>query len=268
MSENVAAVLGEDVAWLRLSKLEMHPACMAEALSEFAPLARADLRSALAPAELGATVANRLRPTTTLVIENTNGRVSAASALRLVQGAATSETRRVVLISHSRLHRLPPLARGISKTHLASDSTTTTPMIERAVSELGVPAVADLLRVTGGRTALRHDALAATVARDPSAIMRLLRGRRNRRTFHQAFSNEMLRTCSPAELQALSVAVELGYWSPRFGGDVTGSALRPWLIALADDWFWLRPLWRSVLRQQLELPLLPRPVIKLRSAAT
>jgi DNA-binding SARP family transcriptional activator len=286
VDSNVARVLREGgrfdrTAWLRLNPLDGRPDHLIRSLEDSVGEAHGeaiDLLPALVSRvrslspefcwALGSELARHAPRDATIVVENPYV-VSDAWALTniLVGWAGSSCDRRAVLLWHG---RIPRRVRRVASVVLdAYQLSTDTGLVRAFVAPgkggLSTRATARLLRLGRGRPTLVHDVLdvAARHGRGSATIEEMLCAGAWRPAFIGRLTKRLLSCCSPDEREALSLAMDLGYWHPtmdrcRLGGE---ELTWPWLGPLEGGWLRLRPFWRRTLRRHAEtLPPPERPL--------
>jgi DNA-binding SARP family transcriptional activator len=265
-SEDVAAALTErgrlsQTVWLRLERLDNDPRCLTESLTRaasFANMMRAD-RSTEAgsafgsdsPDDVGRNLARTLSDEAIIVIEDDEPCDDTSSIIRSVQAYlehADDGAPAVYLCHHALRQDLVRMADAFV------DGTAQRDALDEAVDDdpgCTAEALGRLSAVVGSRSALINDIIDANALRDRELIAHLARGRIRRRSLLRRINARLLRSVSPAEVQALTIAMRTRYWHPSLGDRTPpdGMTLRPWMVPLEQEWWWLRPMWhRSLVR--------------------
>ncbi len=285
VDSNVARVLREGgrfdrTAWLRLDPLDARPDHLIRSLEDsvgevhgeeidFLPPLVSRVRS-LSPEfcwTLGSELARHAPPDATIVVENPFAVPDAWPLTNILVGwAGSSRDRRSVLLWHG---RIPRRVRRVASVVLDADQLSINTGLVRGFVACGrgglsPSATARLLRLARGRAALVHDVLdVAGHGRGSAAIEEMLCTGAWRPAFIGRLTKRLLSCCSPDEREALSLAMDLGYWHPRMDrGRLDGEDLTwPWLGPLEGGWLRLRPFWRRTLRRHAEtLALAHRPL--------
>ena len=279
---NVAQVLREcgqldRTAWLRLHARDAHPDHLLRSLEDsVAELHSGELRVLPALAgrirrlspefcwAVGSELARQTPNDATIVVENQLA-VSDAWALTniLIGWAGSSRDRRAVLLWHG---RIPRRVRRVASVVLAADQLSIDTGIVRefvAHSDCGLPpsATARLLQLSHGRAAIVHDVLDGTGDENGLFVIdEMLSGRLRWPGFISRLAKRLLSGCSPDEREALSLAIDLGYWHPTMDlGQLGGAAPTwPWFGPLEGGWFRLRPMWHRTLRRLADAATAPR----------
>jgi DNA-binding SARP family transcriptional activator len=283
VESNVARVLRaggrfDRTAWLRLDPLDARPDHLIRSLEDSvgevhgdeidllpALVSRAKTLSPEFCWALGSTLARHTPRDATIVVENPLA-VSDASAVTniLVGWAGSSRDRRAVLLWHGRIPwRVRRVASVALDAHqLSTDAELVRAFIAPGKGGLSTRATARLLRLGRGRPTLVHDLLdfATRHRRELSAIEELLRAGAWGPTFIGRVTKHLLGYCSPDEREAVSLAIELGYWHPMMDRRrlVDEELTWPWLGPLEGGWVRLRPFWRRTLRRHAETMLSPQ----------
>jgi DNA-binding SARP family transcriptional activator len=282
VDSNVARVLRaggrfDRTAWLRLDPLDARPDHLIRSLEDsvgeingeeidLLPAVVSRVKS-LSPEfcwALGSALARHTPRDATIVVENPFA-VSDAWALAniLVGWAGSSRDRRAVLLWHG---RIPRRARRVASValdahQLAIDTGLLHAFIAPGRGGLSTRATARLLRLGRGRPTLVHDVLdvATRHGRELSTIEEMLCAGAWRPAFIGRLTKRLLSRFSPDEREALSLAMNLGYWHPTMDrGRLGGEELTwPWLGPLEGGWVRLRPFWHRTLRRHAET--LPSP---------
>jgi DNA-binding SARP family transcriptional activator len=276
VDSNVARVLREGgrldrTAWLRLDPLDARPDHLIRSLEDsvgevhgeeidLMPALVSRVRS-LSPEfcwALGNGLARHAPPDATIVVENPFAVPDAWALTNILVGwAGSSRDRRAVLLWHG---RIPRRVRRVASAVLDADQLSIdTGLVREFVGcgrgELSSSAIARLLRLARGRAALVHDVLdVAGNGRGSAAIEEMLCAGARRPAFIDRLTKRLLSCCSPDEREALSLAMDLGYWHPRMDrGRFDGDDLTwPWLGPLEGGWLRLRPFWRRTLRRHAD----------------
>ena len=272
VDENLARVLDEDgrlehSAWLRLSRLDAHPAHLVESACRSA--CRVERRLAGAPplttrscgaptvAAGGAQLAERLPVDATLVVDATPGPVDAATVMELVDGwLAPDGDRRVVLLWSDR----PP--RGVRRRAHAvlgpSDLAMGLAVARRVAVEsdlaIPTPTVDALVGLTRGCAPVLHPLLTAIGERHPDLLLDVVARCRRRAALPDQVVRNLLGRCGLSEREILSVTLDVGFWHPSMtsGSAADRAALEGvWLSPLEDGWSRLLRAWAGPLHRQL-----------------
>ncbi len=109
----------------------------------------------------------------------------------------------------------------------------------------------DAIERVGSQGAALVDLAAACATRGVEVVEEAIAaGRRPR--FLGRVTRQLLQGVDGAEREALTMALQAGFWHPQLGGgSVDIGRLRPWVVPLEHQWGWIRPLWRPVLRREL-----------------
>lgn len=282
VDSNVARVLRaggrfDRTAWLRLDPLDARPDHLIRSLEDsvgeingeeidLLPAVVSRVKS-LSPEfcwALGSALARHTPRDATIVVENPFA-VSDAWALAniLVGWAGSSRDRRAVLLWHG---RIPRRARRVASValdvhRLSIDTGLLRAFIAPGRGGLSTRATARLLQLGRGRPTLVHDVLdvATRHGRELSTIEEMLCAGVWRPAFISRLTKCLLSRFSPDEREALSLAMDLGYWHPTMDrGRLGGEELTwPWLGPLEGGWVRLRPFWHRTLRRHAET--LPSP---------
>lgn len=285
VDSNVARVLQEcgrfdRTGWLRLDPLDARPDHLIRSLEdsvgevhggeiELLPALVSRVRSLSAEFcwAVGSELARHAPPDATIVVENPFA-VSDAWALTniLVGWAGSSRDRRAVLLWHGRIPRRVRRVASVvlDADQLSIDTRLVREFVARGRGGLSASATARLLRLARGRAALVHDVLdVAGPGPGSAAIEEMLCAGAWRPAFIGRLTKRLLSCCSPDEREALSLAMDLGYWHPMMDrGRLGGEELKwPWLGSLEGGWLRLRPFWRRTLRRHAETQAPPhRPL--------
>ena len=273
---NVARVLREcgrfdRTAWLRLDPRDARPDHLIRSLEDsVAEVHSGEVRVLPALAgrvrrlspelcwAVGSELARHGPPDATIVVENPFAVPDARVLTNILVGwAASSRDRRAVLLWHGRVpHRVRRVATVVlDADQLSIDTGWVREFVACADCGLPLRATARLVRLARGRAAIVHDVLDAT--RDGQSLVvidEMLAARTCRPGFIGRLTKRLLSGCSPDEREALSLAIDLGYWHPsmdrgRLGGE---APTWPWLGPLEGGWFRLRPMWHRTLRRQAD----------------
>jgi hypothetical protein len=115
-------------------------------------------------------------------------------------------------------------------------------------SVLPSPLAARLVRLAAGRAALVKDVVdAASAAERIDFVAEVVTTARDSQDLRSRLTDQLLARARPDEIEALSAALQLGYWHPSLGSPVATASLRPWLLPLQHEWHWLRPFWDAPL---------------------
>lgn len=202
---------------------------------------------------IGSELARHAPPDATIVVENPLAVSNAWPLTNILVGwAGSSRERRAVLLWHGRVPRRVRRVASVvlDADQLSIDAGVVREFAGRGEGRLPPHATARLLRLAHGRAALVHDVLdVARHGRGSAAIEEMLSARLCGPAFLGRLTKRLLSCCSPDERDALSLAIDLGYWHPsmdrgRLGGE---EPTWPWLGPLEGGWLRLRPLWRRTL---------------------
>jgi DNA-binding SARP family transcriptional activator len=276
VDSNVARVLREGgrldrTAWLRLDPLDARPDHLIRSLEDsvvevhgeeidLLPALVSRVRS-LSPEfcwALGSGLARHAPPDATIVVENPFAVPDAWALTNILVGwAGSSRVRRAVLLWHGRIpRRVRRLASAVlDADQLSMDTGLVREFVACGRGGLSASATARLLRLARGRAALVHDVLdVAGHGRGSAAIEEMLCAGAWRPAFIGRLTKRLLSCCSPDEREALSLAMDLGYWHPTMDrGRLDGEDLTwPWFGPLEGGWLRLRPFWRRTLRRHAE----------------
>lgn len=258
-SEGVARELGEqglleDALWLRLSPLDRMPELAYHSIEPLLPPGAepAPLERPVAFDEVGARLGRLIPNHAVLVLEDpaSVARNSRVTDVLTAVRAARSDGAPTLLLSHTPLPRrsLTEADVVISAKDLASDGATIE-MLDSADLALGLPALSRLMRVAGRRRALVEDVLDAAAFWGPELVADVVATSLRPKSLVDRLTRRLIVRCSPAELDALAEAAEVGYWRQDGAGEVV--AVKPWFLPLEGGWHWLRPLWARALRRDL-----------------
>lgn len=286
VDSNVARVLRaggrfDRTAWLRLDPLDARPDHLIRSLEDSVGEVHGeeiDLLPALVNRvkslspefcwALGSALARHTPRDATIVVENPFAVSDAWAVTNILVGwAGSSRDRRAVLLWHGRVpRRVRRVASATLDAHqLSTDAGLVRAFIAPGKGGLSTRATARLLRLGRGRPTLVHDVLdvATRHGRGSTTIEEMLCAGAWRSAFMGRLTKRLLSRCSPDEREALSLAMDLGYWHPtmdrgRLGGeDLTW----PWLGPLEGGWVRLRPFWHRTLRRHAEtFPSPQRPL--------
>jgi DNA-binding SARP family transcriptional activator len=278
---NVARVLHEygrfdRTAWLRLDPRDARPDHLLRSLEDsVAELHSGEVRvlpplagrvRRLSPEfcwAVGSELARHAPADATIVVENPFAVPDAWALTNILLGWAVSYCdRRAVLLWHG---RLPRRVRRVASVILDTDQLSIDTGLARefvARADCGLPprATTRLLRLARGRAAIVHDVLDGTGNGWGLAVIdEMLSAHTCRPGFMGRLTKRLLGGCSPDEREALSLAMDLGYWHAsmdrgRLGGE---APTWPWLGPLEGGWFRLRPVWHQTLRRHADA--VPRP---------
>jgi DNA-binding SARP family transcriptional activator len=273
---NVARALGEcgrfaRTAWLRLDPRDARPDHLIRSLEDsVAELDGGEVRVLPALARrigglslefcwaVGSELARHAPADATIVVENPHAVPDAWALTNILVGwAGSSCDRRAVLLWHGSLsRRVRRVASVVLDADLLSiDKGLVREFVVRGQGGLSRRATTRLLGLAHGRAALVHDVLDGTGnGRELVIIDEVLSARTCRAGFMGQLTKRLLRGCSPDEREALSLAIDLGYWHPsmdrgRLGGE---APTWPWLGPLEGGWFRLRPMWHRPVRRQAD----------------
>jgi DNA-binding SARP family transcriptional activator len=276
VDSNVARVLHEcgrfeRTAWLRLDPLDARPDHLIRSLEDSVGEVHGeqiDLLPALVSRvtslspefcwALGSELARHAPPDATIVVENPFAVSDARAVTNILVGwAGSSRDRRAVLLWHG---RIPRRVRRIASVvldadQLSIDTGLVREFVARGQGGLSPRATVRLLSLARGRPALVHDVLdIAGSGRGSAAIEEMLSAGAWRPAFIGRLTRRLLSCCSADEREALSLAMNLGYWHPTMDrGRLGGEELTwPWLGPLEGGWLRLRPFWRRTLRRHAE----------------
>jgi DNA-binding SARP family transcriptional activator len=207
---------------------------------------------------IGSELARHEPPDATIVVENPLA-VSDAWPLTniLVGWAGSSRDRRAVLLWHGRVPRRVRRVASVvlDADQLSIDTGLVREFVGRGEGRLSPRATARLLRLARGRAALVHDVLDVAGHGPGSAVIEeMLIASAYRPAFTRRLTTRLLNCCSPDEREALSLAMDVGYWHPSMDRGRLGNEepIWPWLGPLEGGWLRLRPLWRRTLRRHAD----------------
>jgi DNA-binding SARP family transcriptional activator len=207
---------------------------------------------------VGSELARHAPTHATIVVENPRAVVDAWALTNILVGwAASSRDRRAILLWHGRVpRRVRRVASVVLDSHLLStDARSVHEFVACTEAGLPPPATARLLQLARRSPALVHDMLGVVGhGRVSAAIEDMLSARSWQPGFLGRLTKRLLRCCSPDEREAVSLAMDLGYWHPSMDrGRLVGEELTwPWLAPLEGGWLRLRPLWQGSLRRHLD----------------
>jgi DNA-binding SARP family transcriptional activator len=279
---NVARVLREcdrfdRTAWLRLNPCDSRPDHLIRSLEDSVgevhggeihvlPALTGGVRR-LSPEfcwAIGGELARHAPPDATIVVENPLAVADAWPLTNILVGwAGSSRDRRAVLLWHGRVPRRVRRVASVvlDADQLSIDTGLVREFVGRGEGRLPPRATSQLLRLARGRAALVHDVLdVAGHGPESAAIEEMLSARPYRPAFIRRLTTRLLNCCSPDEREALSLAMDLGYWHPsmdcgRLGND---DPIWPWLGPLEGGWLRLRPLWGRTLRRHADTATPPQ----------
>jgi DNA-binding SARP family transcriptional activator len=276
VDENVARVLRDcgrldRTAWLRLVRRDAHPDHLIRSLEDSVgevdgreihlPSVPARRFSGLSPDlcwAIGSELSYYAPPDATIVVENSLAVSDAWAVTNILVGwAGSGRDRRAVLLWHG---RVPRRVRHVASLVLDAEQLAVDTGLVRELAAGGEGGLAPgasvrLLRLARGRAALVHDVLhIAEHRRVSSAIEETLSAGGWRPAFIGRLTKRMLSCCSPDEREAVSLAIDLGYWHPSMDAERLGDeeSVWPWFGLLEGGWLRLRPLWHRYLRRHVE----------------
>jgi DNA-binding SARP family transcriptional activator len=209
---------------------------------------------------VGSELAHHAPPDATIVVENSLAVSDAWALTNILAGwAGSCRDRRAVLLWHMRVPRRVRRVASLvlDADQLSIDTGLVRELVARDEGGLSASATAPLLRLARGRAALVHDVLdIAEHGRRPVAMEELLRSGACRPGFIGRLTKRLLSCCSPDEREALSLAMDLGYWHPSMdrGRPRDEEPTWPWFGPLEEGWLRLRPLWLRTLRRYVGAP--------------
>ena len=281
VDENLAKVLDdagrlEHTAWLRLSRLDAHPAHLVESAGR--STSRVERRLGGAPEPIvaagpcgppaagaaGAQLADRLPTDATLVVDNTLGPTDTTAVLELVEGwLSPGGNRRVVLLCPRRTPRRVRRAADavLGPRELSIDFTLAQRVATSSGLALSARSIESLLWSTRGRGPLLHPLLTEIGVRHPDLPLDVASRCRRRGALSDLVARNLLGRCGLSEREILSVTLDLGFWHPSMTGSATadhGGLQCLWLSPLEEGWFRLPPAWAPPLQRQLHAtPVVP-----------
>ena len=281
VDENLAKVLDdagrlEHTAWLRLSRLDAHPAHLVESAGRSTSRVERRLGGAPEPfiaaspcgppaaGAAGAQLADRLPTEATLVVDNTLGPVDTRTVLELVEGwLSPGGDRRVVLLCPGRPPRRVRRAADavLGPRELSIDLTLAQRVATSSGLTLSARSIESLLWSTRGRGPLLHPLLTEIGVRHPDLPLDVASRCRRRGAVSDLVARNLLGRCGLSEREILAVTLDLGFWHPSMTSSATADhdALEGvWLSPLEEGWFRLPPAWAPPLQRQLRAtPVVP-----------
>jgi DNA-binding SARP family transcriptional activator len=270
-SENVAQILAErntlaNAAWLRLEALDAEPHCLMESLVSAAAHAMDSPNQKPQPwnpdlgvpshSEAGRRLAEHLSSVPVVVLEDEHpNRATARTLEALVAYLRHADPGALaVYLRHGPLPRNVAEVADVVIEGNGGHHPELRGVLADGDSGFSVSSLARLMSLAGHQHALLNDVLDATAERDPDLVAHLTVAAPRRRPLERRINARLLPRLSPAEVQALSIARQTGYWHPSLSDRTpqAGMTLRPWMLPLEEGWWWLRPLWRQSLAKFLD----------------
>ncbi len=256
---------GVTTVWLRLDSLDSEPSCLMESLLRAATHAH-DTAGRQTPAidpsfdvdsnrSVGRRLASAIDDTSVVVLEDeqpTRRRGAAVHDALQEYLRRAGDTASAVYLCHGGIHRdigqitstvfdgnpLPDVFAGLIESGHLGNAASLSRL--SAIAALG--------------DAVINDIIDAAELRDPELFAYLIGAKVRRRTLLHRINSRLLPRLTPAELQALTTATRIGYWHPSLSDRASPApmTLRPWMVQLERDWWWLRPMWRPSLAGVLD----------------
>ncbi len=267
-SEDVASALAQrgslDAAvWLRLESLDAEPRCLMESLARAATYAGSTVIKPPWPngsgprsgthRQVGQWLADVLDPSTFVVLEDERPSATATAAVETLVAylGASGGQAHAVYLCHGPL----PRNLGVRTTPVVDGKH----LLDSIEMPLGAEAATDLTSLerlsslVDHRSAIINDVVDATALRDHTLLAHLSGRSTRRRSLLQRINSRLIPHLAPAEIQALEIATRTGYWHHSLSDRMPPEemTLRPWMVPLEHDWWWLRPMWRPSLTQLL-----------------
>ncbi len=180
-------------------------------------------------------------------------RSGAETGLTTLRARAADRGVNLVVVAEGRLSTDVPADHVVGAAELACVESGPTDRLDPAT-------LRRIIRLTQRHPAIRQDVLDAAV-RHPDAVATAVQGTWRRGTMLDRLTADLVGRCGHAERAALEVSLATGYWHPQFAATpLDAGGLRPWLVALENQWTWMRPVWRRSLTRVLhaaEAPPLP-----------
>jgi DNA-binding SARP family transcriptional activator/tetratricopeptide (TPR) repeat protein len=225
-------------------------------------------------ASLGRELAEALPTSCALVVEDIPQLNDAHPTLELfgtyvLSALPDSMTCTLTARTHVARDGLPGSTSRRTVSDLRLDVSTALTLAEDVQADLSSPCVRRAVALTEGRAVALSGLNDASAALGPKIIDQAVKRAHNTRELLSQVARAWLVTVDVEDLQALALAVRLGYRHPSLMKMAMGRETRsdgPWFQALADHWALLQPAWLAPLRAVLPPRSNPDPDTLLRMA--